>query len=179
MDNPKVAVRTTSAYGQKGLFATERICSGEKIASFDGRITSWDPCSQKTWRENESCRTYSIQFHPFMCRDSTGFARYSNHSCNPNCGIKDLFNIVAMRDIHEGEEITWDYAMSENDDWAMVCSCDEKICRGVIRGYRFLPRDRRVAYTGFLSEWHFDPYVGETGLRLEKQGSRYATNSSS
>jgi len=36
-----------------------------------------------------------------------------NHSCDPNCGLVGAVLVVAMRDIEPGEEITFDYAMSD------------------------------------------------------------------
>ncbi len=72
-----------------------------------------------------------------------------------------------MRDIQTNEEITWDYAMAENDEWEMPCECGSPICRGIVRGFRFLPIELRRRYAGFLSEWHFDPYVFEAAGEIE------------
>lgn len=45
-----------------------------------------------------------------------GFARFINHSCEPNCGVEkwdvngeERCGIFALRDIHTSEEITFDY----------------------------------------------------------------------
>lgn len=45
-----------------------------------------------------------------------GFARFINHSCEPNCGVEkwdvngeERCGIFARRDIHTGEEVTFDY----------------------------------------------------------------------
>ena len=136
--------------------------AGEEIAAFDGLVSKWDySCAEVPNEAPDFVQDHSIQFHPFMCRDSRGFARYANHSCDPNCGIKNLFRIVAMRNIEPNEEITWDYAMAENDEWAMGCECGSALCRGYVRGYRFLPFERRRQYAGFTSEWHEDPFVCE------------------
>lgn len=61
-------------------------------------------------------------------------ACFINHSCNPNCGIKDKLKVVAMRKIKKGEEITFDYAMSETSDYKMKCNCKQKNCREIITG---------------------------------------------
>jgi hypothetical protein len=81
-------------------------------------------------------------------------ARYINHSCEPNCGIKGLFKIVAMRDIDVGEEVTWDYEMTEDSDvWRMQCHCGSENCRGEIGAYRNMPQETREKYRGYISEW--------------------------
>ena len=57
-----------------------------------------------------------------------------NHSCNPNTAYSGL-NLIALRDIRSGEELTIDYARFANPDAApFVCSCGAANCRGAIRG---------------------------------------------
>lgn len=63
-----------------------------------------------------------------------------------------------MRDIKVGEELCWDYAMTEDTFWSMKCQCGSPDCRKLIAGYRFLPPARRWAYKGFISEWLLDPH---------------------
>ena len=86
-------------------------------------------------------------------RDSRGIARYLNHSCDPNCGIVESFSLVTMNPIAEGEELTWDYDMTENSDWAMRCRCGSASCRRLVMGYRYLTLERRKLYEGFVSEY--------------------------
>jgi D-alanine-D-alanine ligase len=57
-----------------------------------------------------------------------------NHSCNPNTTYDGL-NLVALRDIQAGEELTLDYAELLNDTLpSFVCTCGEPNCRKVITG---------------------------------------------
>jgi uncharacterized protein len=58
--------------------------------------------------------------------------RYVNHSCNPNTYIKNSCDI-ALRDIKKGDEITGDYALSEEPGFEMICKCKSKNCRKIIR----------------------------------------------
>ncbi len=76
-----------------------------------------------------------------------------SHSCEPNCGIKNKTVLVAMRKIKKGEELSYDYDMTENSDWSMECSCGKPSCRKIIRGYRYLPEEKRKEYNGYISEW--------------------------
>ncbi|MGI8436653.1 MAG: SET domain-containing protein-lysine N-methyltransferase [Chthoniobacterales bacterium] len=41
---------------------------------------------------------------------------FSNHSCEPNLGVQGQITFVAMRDIAAGEELTHDWAMTDNDE---------------------------------------------------------------
>ena len=63
---------------------------------------------------------------------------YINHSCDPNCGFKNVNQIVAIRDINRGEEIVYDYAfvmwssdMSELH-YELRCGCGSSFCRKII-----------------------------------------------
>lgn len=66
--------------------------------------------------------------------------RFVNHSCQPNCEIQNWsvnglsrMCLFAIRDIHPGEELTYDYNFSlYNPDEGQVCKCESNICRGVI-----------------------------------------------
>jgi hypothetical protein len=57
-----------------------------------------------------------------------------NHSCHPNTVYKGL-NVIALRDIQVGEELTLDYAqfLDENIE-PFKCTCGSSNCRGIISG---------------------------------------------
>jgi len=57
-----------------------------------------------------------------------------NHACDPNTAFEGL-NVVALRDIPAGEELTVDYATFY--DARMIpfeCACGSPRCRGRISG---------------------------------------------
>jgi D-alanine-D-alanine ligase len=55
-----------------------------------------------------------------------------NHSCDPNTAYSGL-NLIALRDIAVGEELTIDYAGFGNADAApFLCSCGAVNCRGKV-----------------------------------------------
>jgi len=157
MDNKNVEIKSTPSllHGkiEKGLFAKTDIMKDEVIAFFDGEIYDID---FEDWTDElvEHC----IQFEKTKWRYSNGIARFSNHSCDPNCGIKNLFEIVAMRDIKDGEELTWDYEMSEENvtGWSMKCKCGSRICRKKIARYSNMPQETRDRYKGYISDWVLD-----------------------
>ena len=64
---------------------------------------------------------------------------FLNHSCEPNLGIRNKREFVALRDIKPGDELTFDYSITEDEiEWTMNCACGEKECRKVIRSIQFL-----------------------------------------
>jgi uncharacterized protein len=76
--------------------------------------------------------------------------RTFNHSCNPNSYIKGKNELVALKDIKIGEEITYDYSTTMNDNeekikksgrnlWTCKCHCGSKNCRGIIDQFKTLP----------------------------------------
>lgn len=148
MDNRKISVRQTRKYG-KAVYADQKIRKGEVIAVYDGPIYDDD---FDGWTKDLLYHT--IQIGPAKWRDSKGVARLINHSCDPNCGIRGLNKIVAMRTIQPGEEITWDYEMTEKSWWfRMKCKCGQPQCRKVIGDYARMPRSVRKRYEGYISEW--------------------------
>lgn len=152
MDNPKVIVKETEKYG-KAAFAKEDIYEGEILAAFDGSIYEAEKSSDIPNELPLKVRDHVIQFEEHKWRDSNGIARCLSHSCEPNCGIQALFNIVAMRNIKKDEELCWDYEMSENSDWQMECLCGSKNCRKVIGSYKYMPQNIREKYGDYISGW--------------------------
>src|SRR5262249_29497550 len=85
---------------------------------------------------------YTIQLDATTHFEPEAPLRFVNHSCNPNTGIKTdregRPGLYALHHIRRGEELTWDYAMSELDfDFAGVpqsfpCACGTPNCRGLI-----------------------------------------------
>jgi uncharacterized protein len=154
MDNLKVLVRHSGNddYGN-AVFAVANINKGEIIAVFDGPCYEAEGAMEMTNDPPLFVARHAVQFEKHRWRDSIGIARCINHSCNPNCGIKNLFEVVAMHDIAVGEEITWDYAMTEDSDWIMKCMCGETNCRGIVGAYSMLTEEDRKRYEGYISQW--------------------------
>ena len=77
---------------------------------------------------------------------------FTNHSCEPNCGLRvsrSGFAMIALRDIAAFEELTYDYSTHQEHPLEdMTCVCGVLTCRGVVRSFSTLPkplRDRYVA----------------------------------
>lgn len=64
-------------------------------------------------------------------------AKYINHSCNPNCEVEITKNriwIKSIKNIREGEELSYDYGFEfDEDDYKdHKCKCGSKKCIGYI-----------------------------------------------
>jgi len=59
---------------------------------------------------------------------------FSNHSCDPNIGVRGEITFVAMRDIRAGEELTHDWAMTDDDESSTECKCGAANCRRILTG---------------------------------------------
>jgi len=78
---------------------------------------------------------------------------YVNHSCNGNCWYTSDHLLISFRDIKEGEEICYDYALTEtNPEFELKCLCKSPLCRHIIRGTDYQLKDIQERYAGhFLS----------------------------
>ena len=75
-------------------------------------------------------------------------ARYINHSCEPNCHTEQFGNtiwIVAIKDITAGEELTYNYEYSIDDEPPEPCHCGAKHCCGYILGPQYWDRVKQLA----------------------------------
>jgi uncharacterized protein len=83
----------------------------------------------------------------YMYLDAPG--RYINHSCDPNCGITPALDLIAIRNIMAGEELTYDYSTTMLErHWTMDCKCGSSRCRKVVRDFDQLPPAIQDYYLG-------------------------------
>ncbi len=105
---------------------------------------------------------YTIQIAPDQHLRPLPPAKFLNHSCNPNLGVKTsgdgIPDFYAFRDIAIGDELTFDYAMTEYEIVAsdVVCRCGAEQCRGHLGAWRTLPTLWRERYRGFVADYLLD-----------------------
>ena len=80
---------------------------------------------------------------------------YFNHSCDPNAGINGQIFLVAMKNIKEGEEITFDYAMAlcksrGTKTYKIKCHCGSKNCRGYVTEDDWKIPELQKKYDGYF-----------------------------
>ena len=135
--------------------ATRVIHKDEVVAVFDGSIYEAGQCTDLP---SQDIANHAIQIGENTWQDSVSLARFINHSCNPNCGIIHRTSIAAMRTIQPGEELCFDYDMTEDSNWRMECLCGAKDCRHIIGAFEYLPPSFREKYRGYISQWLVDKY---------------------
>jgi SET domain-containing protein len=92
-----------------GLFAAQDITKWTRILSYLGEKIAKAESTRRLAQGN----AYIFTFNDRYDIDGTvlqNTARYSNHSCDPNCAIEKTTRtiwLVALRDICEGEELTY------------------------------------------------------------------------
>lgn len=140
METDPVEIRN-SKFG-KGLFAKKEISAGTVLCRATGKELSFEQTVLLKERESHALQTdfdkYILCEPPFL---------YSNHSCNPNCGVNQNLELFALRAIKKGEELFWDYSTSMLErHWTMKCSCGEMNCRKMITDFDLLPKNLQKKY---------------------------------
>lgn len=87
-----------------------------------------------------------------------GGISYVNHCCDPNAGFHGQIFLVAMRDIAQGEEVTFDYAMCLGDGqhaapYRLQCHCGSAQCRGWITDKDWMILELQTRYCGFFQSY--------------------------
>ncbi len=124
-----------------GIYATQNIAANDLIFRGEGmeqRIITRNYV-ERYWnvKEKETFRKYAypLSKEVFLLWDNnpSGWAP-QNHSCDPNTTYEGL-NVVALRNITKGEELTLNYAtfLDENME-PFNCQCGSANCCGLVTG---------------------------------------------
>ncbi len=126
----------------KGLFSKRPFFIGDIISRFTGQKISF--LDTLLLGEFEC---YPIQIDNDMYLHPDEPYCYINHSCDPNCGINENLELIAIKDIHTNEELFFDYSTSMLErHWQMDCLCNSAYCRKTIKDFDFLPDEIRKKY---------------------------------
>jgi len=153
--SPKTEVRESKIHG-RGLFAIADIAKDEIVAVKGGHIVD-----RKTLREKVTPRLGPVEIQidqdlfiaPVTEEEREDSMLYSNHSCNPNLGMRGEITLVAMRDIQAGEELTHDWATTDDDDYLVECKCGTANCRKILTGKDWQRADLQKRYAGYFSAY--------------------------
>ncbi|MBD2063952.1 SET domain-containing protein-lysine N-methyltransferase [Funiculus sociatus GB2-A5] len=129
-----------SAIATYGIFATQDFKTGDAIVPGEARTQRIVTRShvQSRWTEAEQGSLlryiYPLGEDILVLRDSNpGNWILQNHSCDPNTGYQGL-DLIALRDIKAGEELTVDFAAFCGEDMeGFQCMCGSPKCRGDIQ----------------------------------------------
>lgn len=135
----------------RGLFATKDIPKGEHILTLTGKIITQEDVDQKP--KKQQANALQIEYDFYMDLEEPGVL--INHSCNPNTGIQADKEVISIKDIKAGEEITWDYSTSVDGGWTMPCACAEQNCRKKVKDFKLLPKKVKETYLQQKIVFHF------------------------
>lgn len=145
-----------SAIHGRGIYARVAIPDGTWLLEYTGeRITKAEAKKREEQRLKRQARggdgcVYIFELnrrHDLDGRTRGNIARFMNHSCAPNCRSVTIAGHVwlrAIRDIAEGDELTFDYGYAY-DQWRLhPCRCGAKQCPGFIVNAAQRWRVRRI-----------------------------------
>src|SRR3990167_6906973 len=105
-----------SSINGPGVFAVKEIKRGEKIVDFYGPLVKL----QDMPIPYDTVEDHYVQIGEKLYMGPSGKIDYFfNHSCNPNSGLVVegmKAYLVAIRNIVEGEEVTWDYSTTMDEE---------------------------------------------------------------
>ncbi|KAM3874292.1 histone-lysine N-methyltransferase SETD1B-A [Diretmus argenteus] len=126
-----------------GLFAQEPIAADEMVIEYVGQNIRQviADMREKRYEEEGIGSSYMFRVDHDTIIDATkcgNFARFINHSCNPNCYAKVItvesqkkIVIYSRQPITVNEEITYDYKFPIEDE-KIPCLCGAENCRGTL-----------------------------------------------
>ena len=166
--SPKATIKNSPIHG-KGLFASEPIAKGEIVCVKGGYIFNRQMLnSMPEWYQAaEIAIADDLFIGPLSEDEREGSMVFSNHSCEPNIGVQGQIVFVAMRYIEAGEELTHDWAMTDDDNYDLECKCGAASCRKRITGQDWSRKDLQEKYRGYLS-WYL---VEKTNQNQSKEAN--------
>lgn len=164
--SPKTRVEASPIEG-RGLFAVAPIEKGEVVAVKGGSIFERVELPERT----KALGPAEIQIGPDLfigpgrAEEREGSMIFSNHSCDPNLGVRGQIVFVTLRDIRSGEELTHDWAMTDDDDSRMECRCGSVLCRGTVTGQDWRRPELQKRYGEHMSWYLRDRIAREESER--------------
>lgn len=123
----------------KGIFAGEDIKKGQQIQRFSGKFIKKEIKNEK--EAQRFANWVGVGKNKWLNPNPTKL-RFLNHSCDPSAAIVGTRTIMALKNIPKGEEITFDYSLTDADPyWYMKCKCESRKCRKIITSIYSIPVD--------------------------------------
>jgi len=143
---PKFKVVTAGGKGM-GICASTNINKGEYLIEYIGEVLTIDDWSerQKLEAPNSTKHFYTMGLGSDYLVDASrkgNESRLINHSCDPNLETQkwtdgngeSRIGLFAIRDIHKGEELTFNYQFETFASKPFKCLCGTDKCSGWIGG---------------------------------------------
>jgi len=157
--NPKCEARD-HAEGRCGVFATAIIAEGELVSLWGGHIIRKDELDLSMPHFTQRVLQVDEDLYLLTAKEKEPNDCF-NHLCDPNLGFFGQIGLVALREIKAGEELGFDYAMSDGEPYdEFECFCGSSNCRKKITG-----NDWKLPELWNKYEGYFSPYLTR---RIEK-----------
>ena len=163
--NPKCEARD-HIEGGCGVFTNADIARGELVSLWGGRIVRKDELDPSMPRFTQRVLQVDEDLYLLTAEEKEPNDCF-NHSCDPNLGFFGQIGLVALREIKAGEELMFDYAMTDGGPYdEFECYCGSSNCRKKITGADWKLPELWEKYNG-----HFSPYLARriTTLRATTQ----------
>lgn len=136
-------VRVDVKNNKKAAIADARILQGALILSFERNFIPYP--THTTLRVDEHLHQLSL--------DPKAAENFINHSCEPNAYIEwGQLQLRALRDIEEGEEVTYNYFTSDWDgEDVFECRCSAPTCKKYINGFKHLSPEEKLKIKNLVS----------------------------
>jgi uncharacterized protein len=148
MGNTNAIVRVSPIHG-RGVVARVALESGARIVEYRGERIDWPEALRRHPHDPEQpFHTFYFSVSDDLVIDGNAggnFARFMNHSCEPNCEAETADSpngtrvfINALRDIPQGEELTYNYGLTLDERHTptlkkqFACYCGSAKCRGTM-----------------------------------------------
>jgi SET domain-containing protein len=140
----------------KGVFTNKDFKKFEHICFLEGEVITIEEMIKRV-DEGKEGESDPLGIDDEIYLDLEELSRTFNHSCNPNAFIRGKNELVSLKDIKKGEEITYDYSttMDDNEEkiketgaelWTCECKCGSNNCRKIIHQFKTLPQETKSFY---------------------------------
>lgn len=128
-------MKISESRGYKKVIAEKTFKRGDTLFVLEGNLSS-QPSKYSIQTGLES----HLQPH-----ENNNEWKFVNHSCNPNACIDTAERkMKALKDIHEGEEICFNYNTTEYEiSSPFQCNCGTEKCYGKIKGFKYLSEEQQ------------------------------------
>lgn len=141
----RIQTRRSGVHG-KGVYAVVDLAEGETLIEYTGEVITWDE-AQRRHPHDPADPNHTFYFHiddghVIDAKHGGNSSRWINHSCSPNCAAEETADgrvfIRALRNIHAGEELFYDYGLVVDEPYTQAlkaqypCWCGSPNCRGTL-----------------------------------------------
>jgi uncharacterized protein len=150
--SPLLVGRRCTKKGGRGVYARSAIRRGELLVVFAGSALEGKDIPSLS--ADQRRLLLQVEEDLYLLSNVEGWADWVNHCCEPNAGLRGQVTLVAMRDIEAGEEICYDYAMSDGSPYdGFDCRCSATSCRHQVSGDDWMKEELWERYRGYFSPY--------------------------